>query len=187
MIRGLQIARLSLVLVVGICSVCAAQEAASTNSAANDASLKEPLKGFEPFVGTWVIDGQWADGSKLWAKNEYFIGMNGNFFEAKTYAKNQHGKVYQRYHTIWRHNKETESVQSYGFTYDGTVTITNSEVDTSDPEHPVIRSKWTQSEGTHIKQEVTYTDADSYSWKVWSSPDEKEWKQIMDGVWNRQK
>ena len=178
----------SILALMALChSVVAQESSAATRKVDSGPSIKMELKGFAPFVGTWVIDGQWIDGNKLWAKNEYRVGMNGNFIEARTFAKNQHGKIYQRYFTIWRFNADKGNVESYGFTYDGTVTVTDSEIDNSDTAHPAIGSQWTQSDGSQIKQQVTLTDADSYSWKVWSSPDGNDWKQIMDGVWNRQK
>lgn len=187
MIRRSSTIAVAIAVLVCLCHSVTAQDKSSDSDLESRQSLKTELKGFGPFVGSWVIDGTWADGNKLWAKNEYSVGMNGNFLEARTYAKNQYGKIYQRYLTIWRFNKEKGTVESYGFTYDGTVTITDSEVDNSDPKHPVIRSQWAQPEGLHIKQEVSYTDADSYAWKVWSSDDGNDWKQIMDGVWTREK
>ena len=114
--------------------------------------------------------------------------MNGNFVEAKTFTNNENGKEYQRYFTIWRHNPEKKKVESYGFTFDGTVTITNSDLDTNDAEHPVIRSQWQSGDSkSHFKQEVRLIDAKNYGWKVWSSEDAKDWKQIMDGTWKKTK
>lgn len=166
-----------------------ADESAKQDAAAKktpERKLKKELKGFEPFVGIWTIDAKWKSGGELWARNEYSIGMNGNFVEAKTFTKNEHGKVYQRYFTIWRHNAEKKQIESYGFTFDGTVTITSSDLDTSDAKHPIIRSKWkTADSKSHIKQEVRLIDAKNYSWKVWSSDDGDEWEQIMDGVWKK--
>lgn len=176
-----------LLALMALCPFAVAQESSTaTAQTKSRPPIKTELEGFGPFVGTWVIDGQWIGGNKLWAKNEYSVGMNGNFIEARTFAKNQYGKIYQRYLTIWRFNPDKGSVESYGFTYDGTVTVTDSEIDNSDPAHPVIRSQWAQPDGSRIKQEVRHTDADSYAWKVWSSSDGSDWKLIMDGVWKRQ-
>lgn len=150
--------------------------------------LKKELAAFDKFQGQWIIDGKWKDGGELWAKNVYSIGMNGNFFEAKTYAKNEHGKEYQRYHTIWRYNADKEKVESYGFTFDGSVTITDSELELTDSGHPLIRSQWRPSPDKPIfKQEVRLIDDESYGWNVWSSDDGKEWKHLMDGVWKKVK
>lgn len=160
----------------------------SADDAGVQRKLKEELAAFEKFAGEWVIDGKWMSGGDIWAKNVYSVGMNGNFFEAKTYAKNEHDKEYQRYHTIWRYNPEKEKVESYGFTFDGTVTITDSELDLTDVKHPLIRSQWRSSpESPMIKQEVRLIDDESYGWKVWSSEDGKEWEQMMDGVWKKTK
>lgn len=149
--------------------------------------LKNELEAFAPFIGTWVFDGQWKNGGKLWTKNIYSIGMNGNFVDAKTLTKNEHGKKYQRYHTIWRFNPEKQKVESYGFSFDGSVTVTNSDIDMSDPKHPIVRSQWKQKSEQIIKQAVRLIDENSYSWKVWSSDDGQKWEQIMDGVWKKQK
>lgn len=151
-------------------------------------ALKKEIKAFQPFVGIWIFDGQWLGGDKLWAKNVYVVGMNGNFVDAKTFAKNEHGKTYQRYHTIWRFNPEKEKVESFGFSFDGSVTITDADIDMSDPKHPVIRSQWKQKPpGQIIKQEVRLIDENNYNWKIWSSADGKDWTPMMDGVWKKQK
>ena len=149
--------------------------------------LKEKLASFTPYVGVWEIDTEWANGSSLWAKNEYSVGMNGNFFEAVTWTKNEAGKVYQRYRTIWRYNPDKDVIESYGFTYDGSVTVTQSELDATDPKRPIIRSKWRPNpESSFIKQEVQISkNGKTYDWRVWSSPDEKEWTKMMDGVYKR--
>ena len=161
----------------------AAQDSDDTGSPA----LKESLKFFAPYEGTWEIDGEWTAGGSIWARNEYMTGMNGNFFTARTWSRTEAGKVYQRYETTWRINPENERLQSYGFTYDGTVTITESEIDNSASGHPVIRARWqADSESPHIKQEVQMNeDETSYQWRVWSSPDGDNWTQIMDGVWKK--
>ena len=178
-------------LVNSIVSLVLAQDSTTTENeamkpAAEKRKLKKELQAFEPFVGSWTIDAKWSGGSELWARNEYSVGMNGNFVEAKTFTKNEHGKEYQRYFTIWRHNAENKKVESYGFTFDGSVTNAISDMDTSDAEHPVIRSKWrTADSKSYIKQEVRLIDAKSYGWKVWSSEDGEEWTQIMDGVWKK--
>ncbi len=150
--------------------------------------LKDNLQFFAPYAGTWEIDGQWMAGGDIWARNDYSIGMNGNFFRALTWSKNEAGRVYQRYETIWRIAPDSGALQSYGFTYDGTVTVTESEIDDSGPGgHPIIRAQW-QGAGAnpHIKQEVQMAeDEKSYAWRVWSSADGKEWTQIMDGTWRK--
>ncbi|MGI9518135.1 MAG: hypothetical protein ACR2NP_13860 [Pirellulaceae bacterium] len=149
--------------------------------------LKDNLEFFAPYVGTWEIDGEWIAGGKIWARNQYSIGMNGNFFRALTWSRNEAGRVYQRYETIWRIDPESGAVQSYGFTYDGAVTVAESEIDESGEGRPVIRAQW-EGDGAnpHIKQEVQMADDEkSYHWRVWSSPDGEDWTQIMDGIWHK--
>ena len=172
---------------VGFAGPASGQEASPKQvSPERSHSLKKELKSFEKYIGTWVIDGGWKNGDRLWAKNEYSVGMNGNFVEARTYAKNEHGKAYQRYLTIWRFNKDKGAVESHGFTYDGSVDVNETEIDGSGDGHPVFRSKWQQADGSYIKQEVQLIDDLSYSWKVWTSGDGEQWERIMDGVWKKQ-
>ena len=151
-----------------------------------DSKLNEHLQAFAPYVGTWICETQWQSGGELWAQNEYSIGMNGNFFEAITSSKNAQGGIYQRYKTTWLYDPNEKKLKTYGFTYDGTVTITEPEIDDSGEGHPIIRSKWQQPDGTWIKQEVQMNeDNQSYQWRVWSSQNEKDWDQIMDGTWDK--
>lgn len=179
-------AKRSLAILIALSACCSLATTQGQESSANKRTLKTELAGFAKFEGTWIFDGKWKDGNAMWAKNDYTIGMNGNFFEAKTFTKNEHGKEYQRYHTIWRYDPEKAKVESYGFTYDGTVTITDSKVDVSDQAHPTIHSQWRSApDKPIIKQEVRLIDDKSYGWKVWSSQDGKEWTELMDGVWKK--
>lgn len=147
--------------------------------------LNENLKTLQPFVGTWVIDGKWSSGQPIWAKNVYTVGMDGNYLEARTYTKNPDGKVYQRYLTIWRWDKEKAKVVSHGFTHDGAYAELEPTVEMKDGKSTVT-SVWTpEGAPAPIKQTVQMLDEKSYSWKVWSVVSGKE-NEMMDGVWNRQ-
>lgn len=163
----------------------------SLNAQATEAdetrNLNEHLMAFAPYEGTWICESEWTAGGAFWAKNEYAVGMNGNFLEAATFARNSSGGIYQRYKTTWLYNMSENRMEAYGFTYDGTVIVTYPEIDSSGEGQPVIRSQWKQPGGTFVKQEVQMNaDLATYHWRVWSSKDEKNWNQIMDGTWKKQ-
>jgi hypothetical protein len=173
-------------------STCWAQEPATKTAAKKVAAkadvepkLREELKAFEPFVGTWVIDGNWKDGRPIWAKNVYTVGMDGNFVMAKTFVREGGQKEYQRYLTIWRWDKDAEKVVAHGFTHDGTYSETESMIDLSDEGKPSVSSVTsTKGSPVAIQQTVKLIDENSYSWKVSTSATKDA--VIMDGVWKKQ-
>lgn len=163
------------------------QQAKTSNTKAA-AELNENLKCFAPFLGTWVIDTEWSNGGKLWAKNKYEIGLGGNFVMARTWAKDGDGEPYERYLTIFAWDKGKNRVVSHGFTFDGSVQQVDMEVESSDGKE-VIRSQFQPNpvEDMVIKQEVSLIDENQYDWKVWSRASESaEFQPMMDGVWKRQ-
>ena len=146
------------------------------------------MKLFEPFLGSWEINTNWTNGNKLWSRNKYTVGIGGNFVNAVTYAKDGDGEPYQRYFTVFSYDKQKQQFQSYGFTYDGTVTIVDNKVSLVDGKTR-IASQWDSGNGT-IKQEVQMVSKDRYSWKVWMKPANstgEDWQPLMDGVWKRVK
>jgi hypothetical protein len=144
-----------------------------------------PMMKLAPMLGTWEIESQWANGTPLWAKNEYFVGLGGRFVEAKTYSKNPAGKIYQRYHTIFGYDEAKQEYMSWGFTYDGTEKTLPVQVEESDG-RVSLTSEWEQAPGSRIKQTVTIgADAGQYQWTVWSKEDDGDWTEIMDGTWKR--
>ena len=164
-----------------------AQETEAVKSA-SDPELSDNLQCFAPYIGTWVIDNQWANGEKLWAKNKYEVGLGGNFVITRTWAKDGDGEPYERYSTIFAWDKKKNTVVSHGFVFDGTVQHVDVEVEKSNGQE-LIRSQWQPdpSSDMTIKQEVSIIDENQYGWKVWSRADDSaEFQPMMDGVWKRQ-
>lgn len=64
--------------------------------AAVDKLADGPLAKLQPWVGNWEVNTEWEGGRKLWARNEYKIGLGGRFLIADTYTKDSDGKVYHR-------------------------------------------------------------------------------------------
>ncbi len=152
--------------------------------------LDERYAVLAPLVGhAYEIDGAWADGSPIWARNEYRVGLNGQFVESKVIAINEDGEKYQRYLTVMSIDKETGEFTSYGFTYDGTARAITNEIRESDDGDPVLFAEWNTSMPTGemtIRQEVELK-GDRYLWRVWARPagSEASWNQMMDGAWIR--
>jgi len=151
--------------------------------------LSKELEILKPFLGTWEVNGEWAGGGKLWARNHYKIGLGGKFIEASTFAKDGDGKVYERYRTIFSFDKKKKSVVSHGFTYDGTTSVVDMKTEKNDSGRSIAISQWTPTNGTTtIKQKTEFVDDDSYRWQVWSRmSDDGDWTEIMNAVWKRAK
>ncbi len=142
-----------------------------------------PLRLLSPLIGDWQIDATWADGSKLWGRTEYRVGLAGRFIDVRTFAKDGDGEVYQRYLSIYAYDPVKQQYWSHGFIFDGTQKSTPVEVE-KNGNTIEMRSRWKMEE-THIRQTVTLHGDKSMTWEVYSSPDGKEWAQIMDGEWEK--
>jgi hypothetical protein len=148
--------------------------------------LKQELRVFEPLLGTWVCESPWTSGSPFWSSTTYCVGMNGNFLEAKTWARNAAGKTYQRYHTFWRFDRADQSITSYVFSYDGLVTTVDTQVGDQIDGTTTIASAWkSEKDRRYFRQELRLLEKDKCTWRIWSSWDGESWTQIMDGVWKR--
>ena len=145
-----------------------------------------PMAKLTPLLGEWEINAVWANGSPLWARNEYTVGVGGRFVEARTFAKNpQSGKIYQRYLTVFGYEEDKEQYTTWGFTYDGREQVVHFTVTEEDGE-TIITSEWEQAPGTSIRQSVTITaGSDAYGWKIWQKSGDNDWEEIMDGQWKR--
>jgi hypothetical protein len=161
----------------------------SSRSAVAAPELDENLSPLLPYLGYWEVNSEWSSGDKLWARNEFSIGLGGKFVEARTYTKDEDGTAYCRYLTIYAWDKEQSKIVSHGFTYDGTTSLgLPLETSTSADGKPQLNSMWKPDpkSDAEIKQTITIIDDGSYSWKVWSRPDEDgKFEQIMDGVWKK--
>ncbi len=140
-----------------------------------------PLAPLAAFIGNWEINTTWADGTSLWSRNEFTVGLGGRFLEARTFAKDGDGDVYERYRTVYGVDPDTGELISYGFTNDGSVTIVDNM--TVEEDGPALTSEWSGN-GTTIRQTVRFTSADEYNWKVWMRGDD-DWTEIMNANWQR--
>jgi hypothetical protein len=150
--------------------------------------LAAELSVFQPFLGTWEIDGQWQDGTALWARNQYTPELDGTLLKAQTWARNAEGKVYQRYFTVWRYNSASKTIDAHGYMFDGKYNMVESVVIyPGGDKNPIIQSQWKPNPDSamEIRQQVQITNDNEYSWKVWTSMDGTAWASLMDGSWKR--
>ena len=144
-----------------------------------------PLGDLEVFLGNWEVDTHWSDGTPLWARNEFRVGLGGNFIEARSFTKDENDEVYERYYTIFANETERNTITSYGYTYDGTVTIIR-DINLEHADGMVIMTtEWTAGTDA-VRQTVRATSGDTYSWKVWAKGDgQADWSLIMDADYRR--
>lgn len=143
-----------------------------------------PLGALAGYLGDWEVATQWADGTPLWARNEFRVGLGGKFIEARSFTKDENDEIYERYYTIFAIDPESGTFTSYGYTYDGTVTIVEGiEVDNADGSG-TMTTEWSAGADA-IRQTVSVTSDESYNWKVWSKGAEEDWALIMDADYQR--
>ena len=152
-----------------------------------DLQLSKEMKLFQPFLGTWEITAEWSDGSPLWARNSYEVSLGGKFVTVKTWTKDDTGKIYQRYLTVYGIDMEKDQLVAHGYAFDGKTT--RNEVQASEEDGTVVLNmKWNPDpqRPAEVKQTVTISGDESYSWKVWMRNNvDEDWVQIMDGEWKR--
>lgn len=190
MIRRSLSALVATVLLAGLLPAAARSQGARDVSGAAPGARDfsgTPLAPLGAFLGTWEIDGAWADGTKLWSRNEITVGLAGKFVDVRTFARDGEGEAYERYRTVFAAGSEAGRMVSYGFTYDGTVSVVDQIAAGGDGIGAFVESRWT-SGAQAIKQRIEMTADDAYRWQVWTRPAadaEAAWAAIMDGTWRR--
>ena len=161
---------------------CAAAMPAGIRSA--DASLLEgtPLGMLAPYIGDWEVSGAWADGTALWARNEYRVLMGGAYVDVLTWAKDGAGDPYLRYYTVFAWDEAAGGLVSHGFQTDG-VASTNP---MSRADDGAVLAEW-GAYPARIRQRVGPVEGDAYPWRVWMIAGEgAEPSMMIDAEWVRQ-
>lgn len=179
-------------LTLGIASASAAEEPKAEVSrsqpskpgATSSPFASKELAPLAGYLGNWEIEGAWADGTPLWSRNEFTVGLGGNFVVARTFTKNEAGEIYQRYTTYFGADKTSGNLVSHGFTYDGSMAVVDPMEVGGEPGLESLTSQFT-SGGPTVRQTVQLTSRSSYTWKVWIQTGQDPWQQVMDGVWHR--
>lgn len=155
---------------------------APARSADDDAAPTGPLVAVAPFVGgEWRIDGNWANGEALKARETFEWGLGKKFVESRTFvARNDGTGEYERYRGIF--GVKDDKLVSYNFSYDGTSTVDAVEV-----QGKVLKiTRQVPDRQMTIRQEIEPTGPDKFKWRVWLDREGKS-EQIMDGEWTRQR
>ena len=155
--------------------------------AAQDApppSAEGPLAVLAPLVGgEWHIDGTWANGEALKARETFAWGLGNKFVEVRTWVSRNDGSgEYERYRGVFA--VKDGKLVSYNFAYDGANTLDDVTVDGKVVR--LRRSVTSTDAPTVILQEIEPVGEDKFKWRVWLERDGKK-DQIMDGEWVRRK
>jgi len=162
-----------------------AQEKPRDFSTLRATKLQGPIEKLTPLLGAWEIDTAWADGARLWARGEFKVGLGGRFIEGHTYVKDESGKLYERYHTLYGYDAASRKYFAHGFTFDGTAKVVPFELSEENGKL-VYASQWKladSADAPEIKQKITFDGVHSYHWNVWSRTGDGEWQTMMDGAW----
>lgn len=157
-------------------------------SAESHALTGTPLEPLADFIGDWIINTTWADGSELWSRNEFRVVMNGAFVQAVTYTKDAEGNPYARYFTTYAWNETNQVIDAHGFTYDGTTSSVELHV-SLDPDNPRLYAEWPAAPGDEaplIRQHIHHPKDGTYRWQVWMiTQASDEPVEMMDATWTR--
>jgi hypothetical protein len=134
------------------------------------------------FVGEWAVEGKWADGTGLRARNVCEWGLDKKILKTKSFVRNG-DKEYQRYEGIFAWHPEKKSLFQISFAYDGSMTQTL--VQSKDKDTLLIG--WTPfapETPSRVRQTIVFLDQDHYRWTVEVKQGE-EFKQIIEATWKR--
>ena len=76
--------------------------------------LIQELAAFRPYIGTWEMSTEWPGGGTLWGRNVYRVGLNGRFFEAKTWSREGDADPFEMYDTVWLRDPDGVGVGVFG-------------------------------------------------------------------------
>lgn len=156
--------------------------APAARSADDDAAPTGPIMAVAPFVGgEWRIEGNWAGGEALTARETFEWGLNKKFVESRTWVTRNDGTgEYERYRGIFA--VKDDKLVSYNFSFDGSSTMDEVQV-----QGKVIKvTRQVPDRQMVIRQEIELTGPDKFKWRVWLERQGKS-EQIMDGEWTRQR
>ncbi len=151
---------------------------ATTPGIATAGTLKGELTQLEEWLGVWVFDGQWSNGSTLWSQSIYRPLLGGKFLEGLVFVRDGGGATYQRYRTIFAWDAGQQVIIMHTFSHDGSYTKSTMKIADN-----VATTAWKMGE-TSISERMEVV-GDQMSWKVWAETPESVKSQIMDGIWHR--
>jgi hypothetical protein len=140
------------------------------------------LAPLERFIGEWVVDGKWADGSPLKARNVITWGLAKKIVQTKTFVQDR-DKEYQRYEGVMAWHPDKKSLYQVSFAFDGSI----SEVLMESKDKDTLHVGWTpfaEGKPSNVRQVLRFLDNDRLQWIV-SIQDGEQWKQLIDATWKR--
>jgi hypothetical protein len=152
--------------------------------AGDKAADDNKLAPLAPFVGEWVVDGKWADGAPLKARNVIAWGLGKKIVQTKTFVQDG-DKEYQRYEGVMTWHPEKKSLYQVSFAFDGSI----SEVLMESKDKDTLHVGWTpiaEGKPSKVRQVLRSLDNDRFQWIV-SIQDGEQWKQLIDATWRRKK
>ncbi len=174
----------ALALSLSITSVASAQAPIATPERPSRLS-EGPLEPLNYFIGDWTIDATWSWGNRLRGRNEYRVGLNGEFLEVKTIVQDNEGPVYERYFSFYTYDKNTESFVAMGLNSDGSTSSLPHTLEVIDG-LPQMEFVTTNPDGSSLRQILAAIDKDTCDWRVWmTAAGEETEQQIMEGQWER--
>jgi hypothetical protein len=148
------------------------------------AAGESKLAPLERYVGEWVVDAKWADGTPLKARNVIVWGLGKKIVQAKTFVQDG-DKEYQRYEGVMAWHPEKKSLYQVSFAFDGSI----SEVLIDSKDKDTLQFGWTpfaEGKPSMVRQVLRFLDNDRFQWTV-SIQDGEQWKQLIDATWRRKK
>src|SRR5437868_2798061 len=146
------------------------------------AEAEKQLAALERFVGEWTVDGQWADGQPLRARNVIAWSLGKKILTTKTFVQDG-DKEYQRYEGVMAWHPEKKCLYQVSFAFDGSINEVRIEIKDKDTLHvgwvPLAEGK-----PSPVRQVLRFLDNDRFQWTV-SIRDGDGWKQLIDATWRR--
>jgi len=135
----------------------------------------------EPFIGEWVIDAHWDNGTPLRARAVYSWMLDGRHMSAKTFVGPPESER-QRYETVMTWHPGEACLVTYGFGVDGGVT--EYRMDAESPTLWRIGFAPLHGKDARIRQTVEFIDADTFEWTVEMNQNDG-WTRLIKAPWKR--
>lgn len=172
---------LSVIVLVGSAAATARMVAGPDDTSP---SADERLATLRRFEGEWTIDGRWTSGDELHARSIYALSLGKAIMRTQTFVKNG-ASEYQRYEGIFAWHPKKKSLFHISFAYNGEISETL--VESKDKDTLLLGwSPFQEGVPSNVRQTITFTDADTFLWKVELKGDDG-WKTLMNGTWHRKK
>jgi hypothetical protein len=154
-----------------------AVQSAPSGASAEQAKAAELLATLEPYIGgEWIMDGQWADGTPLKAREVFEWGVGKKFVRVRTFVTAETGE-YQRYEGMY--GVKDGKLTGWNFSYDG-----SSQVGEWKVEGKKLSTTSDMPGGVTLRQSFELVEPDKFHWMVGTEKD-GQYTPMFDGFWVR--